>query len=76
MDKLHIGADIKDIDAECQSLRLANDVEQAKLEHSFRERTQKQQQIHQLEEEIKKVRLENRLQYVRNFRFSSFFFFS
>lgn len=55
MDKLHTGTEIKDIDAECQTLKTANDAAQVKLEQVFKERTQKQQQIHQLEEQIKKV---------------------
>lgn len=55
MDKLHTGTEIKDIDAECQALRMANDTEQSKLEQVFKERTQKQQQIYEVEEKIKKV---------------------
>jgi len=55
MDKLHTGTEIKDIDIECQTLKIANDAEQARLEQVFKERTQKQQRIHQLEEQIKKV---------------------
>lgn len=46
---------MKDIDAEYQALKMENDAEHLKLEQLFKERTQKQQQIHQLEEEIRKV---------------------
>ncbi len=55
MDKLHTGIDIKDIEAEYQVLKMANDAEEAKIEPMFKERSQKLQQIHQLEEEIRKV---------------------
>lgn len=56
MDKLHTGTELRDIDAQYQSLRTANNAEQLKLEQLFKERTQKQQEIHHLEEEIKKVK--------------------
>lgn len=55
IDKIHTGTEMKDIDAEYQALKMENDAEHLKLEQLFKERTQKQQQIHQLEEEIKKV---------------------
>lgn len=55
MDKLHTGTEVADIETEFQALKATNDAEQAKLEQLFAERTQKQQQIHQLEEEIEKV---------------------
>lgn len=55
MDKLHTGTEVADIEAEYQTLKAANEAEQLKLEQMFAERTQKQQQIHQIEEEIEKV---------------------
>lgn len=55
MDKIHTGTEVKDIESEYEIIKRNNDSEQIKLELLFKERTQKQQQIHQLEEEIKKV---------------------
>lgn len=55
MDKLHTGTEVADIEAEYQALKATNDAEQIKLEQLFAERTQKQHQIHQIEEEIEKV---------------------
>lgn len=55
MDRLHTGTELADIEAEFQSLKATNDAEQLKLEQLFAERTQRQQQIHQIEEDIQKV---------------------
>ncbi|XP_065207394.1 intraflagellar transport protein 74 homolog [Planococcus citri] len=56
MDRLHTGTELADIQAEYQSLKATNDAEHVKLEQLFAERTQRQQQIRQVEEDIQKER--------------------
>ncbi|XP_065205523.1 intraflagellar transport protein 74 homolog [Planococcus citri] len=56
MDRLHTGTELADIEAEYQSLKATNDAEHVKLEQLFAERTQRQQQIRQVEEDIQKER--------------------
>lgn len=55
VDKLNVGTERGEIVAETRDLAAANEVEATSLESMFAERTRRQAQVTQLEQEIQKV---------------------